>query len=163
LSSNFYFNALTRFVASFSQTLSYLTCFAMLTTVHYFLSMNLCIHAPYITPWTTFPVDCLLPNCSGNGVCSLGQCVCYKGYKGTDCSIQDKINITHLCAKDCSGHGLYNPDSGSCECESLFTGSDCETGNCSNLHRMWCIWNTSVCYLRFEELLPVMPSECQIC
>ncbi|KAH3713533.1 hypothetical protein DPMN_073325, partial [Dreissena polymorpha] len=75
-------------------------------------------------------VDCLLPNCSGNGVCSLGHCVCFKGYRGTDCSVPDKINITHLCAKDCSGHGLYSMALGKCECEQLFTGSDCETEIC---------------------------------
>ena len=101
--------------------------------IHYFNH-----HLFFISLWCT--VDCLLPNCSGNGVCVLGECVCYKGYTGTDCSIPDKINITHLCAKNCSGHGLYNVEEGKCECERLFTGVDCETGN----------WNTSDFMLHLE-------------
>lgn len=82
-----------------------------------------------------------MPNCSGNGVCALGECVCYKGFKGTDCSIPDKLNITHLCTKNCSGHGIYNVEDGKCECERFFTGKDCDTGNWNGL---FVFWNTFV-------------------
>lgn len=74
-------------------------------------------------------VDCLLPNCSGNGVCLHGQCQCFNGYKGSDCSLADKINVTLVCAKNCSGHGVFDVDEGACVCERHFTGDDCETGN----------------------------------
>lgn len=95
----------------------------------------MCLNYKFYTSYLcyNFPVDCLLPNCSGNGVCALGQCVCYKGFKGTDCSIPDKINITHLCTKNCSGHGTYNVEEGTCECERFFMGRDCETGKWNSL------------------------------
>ena len=74
-------------------------------------------------------VDCLLPNCSGQGVCLHGQCRCFNGFKGSDCSLPDKINVTLVCAKNCSGHGLFDVDAGTCLCERHFSGPDCETGN----------------------------------
>ncbi|KAK7495277.1 hypothetical protein BaRGS_00013459 [Batillaria attramentaria] len=75
-------------------------------------------------------VDCLLPNCSGNGVCLHGQCQCFNGYKGSDCSLADKINVTLVCAKNCSGHGVFDVDAGACVCERHFTGEDCQTEVC---------------------------------
>ncbi|KAK6173150.1 hypothetical protein SNE40_016661 [Patella caerulea] len=75
-------------------------------------------------------VDCVLPNCSGNGVCMHGECICFKGFKGRECSIPDKINITQVCAKDCSGHGVFDVEAGTCVCERHFTGDDCQTEVC---------------------------------
>ncbi|ESP00102.1 hypothetical protein LOTGIDRAFT_91191, partial [Lottia gigantea] len=75
-------------------------------------------------------VDCVLPNCSGNGVCILGECVCFRGYKGRVCSQDDKINITQVCAQDCSGHGVFDVEAGSCICDRHFTGADCQTEVC---------------------------------
>lgn len=76
-------------------------------------------------------VDCVMSNCSGNGVCIHGQCMCFKGYRGNACSVPDKINVTQICAKDCSSHGVYDVETHRCVCERHFTGEDCETGNAS--------------------------------
>ncbi|GFO18355.1 teneurin-3 [Plakobranchus ocellatus] len=76
------------------------------------------------------PVDCLVPDCSGNGQCIYGQCRCFRGYKGGACELQDKINITELCASRCSGNGMYDMKTGSCECFRHFTGINCETEMC---------------------------------
>ncbi|XP_071087575.1 teneurin-m-like isoform X3 [Haliotis cracherodii] len=75
-------------------------------------------------------VDCVMSNCSGNGVCIHGQCMCFKGYRGNACSVPDKINVTQICAKDCSSHGVYDVESHRCVCERHFTGEDCETEIC---------------------------------
>ena len=73
-------------------------------------------------------MTCFDPNCSGNGICHLGNCVCYKGYKGPNCNSLDKINVTQLCARDCSGHGRFDFEKGQCLCDRFFTGKDCEQG-----------------------------------
>lgn len=78
-------------------------------------------------------VTCIDPSCSGNGLCHLGKCVCYKGFKGDHCQLPDKLNLTHLCARDCSGHGQFDWDTGQCICQRFFTGKDCETGKGSCL------------------------------
>ncbi|XP_062616760.1 teneurin-2-like [Saccostrea cucullata] len=76
-------------------------------------------------------VTCIDPSCSGNGLCHLGKCVCYKGFKGDHCQLPDKLNLTHLCARDCSGHGQFDWDTGRCVCHRFFTGRDCEQGQIS--------------------------------
>ena len=78
-------------------------------------------------------VTCIDPSCSGNGLCHLGKCVCYKGFKGDHCQLPDKLNLTHLCARDCSGHGQFDWDTGQCICQRFFTGKDCEKGKGSCL------------------------------
>ncbi|CAG5114545.1 unnamed protein product, partial [Candidula unifasciata] len=75
-------------------------------------------------------VDCMMPNCSGNGACVLGTCRCFRGFKGRDCNSEDKINVTQLCSKNCSGHGLYDVETGRCECRRHFSGFSCETDGC---------------------------------
>ncbi|XP_061169950.1 teneurin-m-like isoform X6 [Saccostrea echinata] len=80
-------------------------------------------------------VTCIDPSCSGNGLCHLGKCVCYKGFKGDNCQLPDKLNLTHLCARDCSGHGQFDWDMGQCICHRFFTGQDCEQEMC----RLRCI------------------------
>ncbi|GFR86630.1 teneurin-m-like isoform X2 [Elysia marginata] len=75
-------------------------------------------------------MDCLVPNCSGNGQCIHGKCRCFRGFKGEACEVQDKINITELCASRCSGNGLYDMKTGSCECFRHFSGLNCETEIC---------------------------------
>ena len=95
-------------------------------------SFYLCHLSHLILSQLGLTADCLVPNCSGKGACILGECKCYHGYKGSDCSLPIKINITHVCAKDCSGHGRYNVDEGKCKCERLFAGLDCEKGNHNN-------------------------------
>ena len=81
-----------------------------------------------------FSVDCFMPNCSGHGVCIDAQCHCDKGYTGSDCSIPDVINITEVCAKNCSGHGTFDMQMLECRCEDGWTGNDCEEGQ-------WELWD----------------------
>jgi len=58
------------------------------------------------------------PNdCSGNGVCQSGVCLCEPGFSGADCSISSS------CPNDCSGNGVCL--SGTCFCEPGFSGADC--------------------------------------
>ncbi|XP_056012586.1 teneurin-m-like isoform X7 [Ostrea edulis] len=80
-------------------------------------------------------VTCIDPSCYGNGLCHLGKCVCYKGFKGDHCQLPDKLNLTHLCARNCSGHGQFDWDMGQCICHRFFTGQDCEQEMC----RLRCI------------------------
>ncbi|XP_076447152.1 teneurin-m-like [Babylonia areolata] len=75
-------------------------------------------------------VDCLLPSCSGHGVCVHGHCRCFNGFKGRDCEVPDKVNVTLICAQNCSGHGVFDVDSGTCVCQRHFSGRNCETEVC---------------------------------
>jgi len=77
-------------------------------------------------------VDCLSPNCSGRGVCVGGECLCYGGYHGADCSLSSDSVV---CVPDCSRHGLLESDKQTCVCQSGWTGHNCETG-----------WSTSAIY-----------------
>ena len=80
-------------------------------------------------------VDCLSPNCSGHGVCVAGQCLCYIGYHGSDCSLPTThladANGSVLCVRDCSQHGVFNFDTQTCVCQAGWTGRSCETGSSS--------------------------------
>ena len=125
--------------------LRFLLCAYLTSSIGFFLSLVSFLFCPFFffffflsvstllwpTSATTFhrAVDCLLPNCSGQGVCLHGHCRCFNGFKGSDCSLPDKINVTLVCAKNCSGHGVFDVDAGSCLCERHFSGLDCETGN----------------------------------
>lgn len=82
--------------------------------------------------WNVFVVDCLSPNCSGNGICIAGgQCRCFSGFWGSDCSLSLHFGNATLCVRDCSGHGTFDFPSQSCFCESGWTGADCEIGRYS--------------------------------
>jgi len=73
--------------------------------------------------------------CSGNGVCQLygetAACVCAKGWRGDDCSVQcPGISST---GKSCSGNGVCSvsytkdqPPTASCSCTGKFTGEACD-------------------------------------
>ena len=67
-------------------------------------------------------------SCSGNGVCSNGNCRCESGYSGVTCSefICDRV--------DCSGNGAceFSQISGSvnCVCNAGWEGPDCLDGVC---------------------------------
>lgn len=82
----------------------------------------------WLTHFFVTTVTCIDPSCYGNGLCHLGKCVCYKGFKGDHCQLPDKLNLTHLCARNCSGHGQFDWDMGQCICHRFFTGQDCEQG-----------------------------------
>lgn len=71
-------------------------------------------------------VDCPNPNCSGHGVCVEGNCICKKGWKGVNCNEMDKDALQ--CLPDCSGHGTFDLEAQTCECEPMWSGDDCSKG-----------------------------------
>mmetsp|Transcript_31638 Transcript_31638/g.49446 ORF Transcript_31638/g.49446 Transcript_31638/m.49446 type:complete len:1122 (-) Transcript_31638:137-3502(-) len=61
--------------------------------------------------------------CSGYGDCNgIGQCECYEGYTGLDCSLS-------ICEGDCSGNGVCDGETGECDCIQDFVGDVCEVYN----------------------------------
>ncbi|XP_050443334.1 teneurin-m isoform X2 [Adelges cooleyi] len=73
-------------------------------------------------------VDCANPNCSGHGVCVEGTCICKKGWKGASCDEMDKDAIQ--CLPDCTGHGTFDLESQTCQCEPMWSGDDCSKELC---------------------------------
>lgn len=71
-------------------------------------------------------VDCTNPNCSGHGVCVEGNCICKKGWKGVNCDEMDKDALQ--CLPDCSGHGTFDLEAQTCQCEPMWSGDDCSKG-----------------------------------
>ncbi|XP_048837963.1 teneurin-4 isoform X3 [Brienomyrus brachyistius] len=71
-------------------------------------------------------VDCLDPTCSGRGVCVRGQCHCLAGWGGPGCE-----SARTSCLDQCSGHGTFLPDTGTCSCHPHWTGQDCSTEICA--------------------------------
>ncbi|GMF43063.1 unnamed protein product [Phytophthora fragariaefolia] len=82
------------------------------------------------------------PNgCSGNGVCDKTlRCTCHQGFFGYDCSLQYcpvgkawgviiGVNDAHG-PEECSGRGTCIYTSGSCSCQSGFTGPACQYTQC---------------------------------
>ncbi|ETN02121.1 hypothetical protein PPTG_16769 [Phytophthora nicotianae INRA-310] len=82
------------------------------------------------------------PNgCSGNGVCDKQlTCHCYDGFFGYDCSLKycpvgkawgviRGTNDAHG-PEECSGRGICAYSSGSCSCQSGFTGPACQYTQC---------------------------------
>lgn len=61
--------------------------------------------------------------CSGNGQYSRGRCLCYSGWKGTECDVP----TTQCVDPQCGGHGICIM--GSCACNSGYKGENCEEGN----------------------------------
>ncbi|XP_035290458.1 teneurin-1 isoform X1 [Anguilla anguilla] len=70
-------------------------------------------------------VDCLDPQCAGHGVCVKGECLCSPGWGGPSCE-----SPLPACQEQCSGHGLYLPETGTCTCDTGWTGSDCSSEVC---------------------------------
>ncbi|XP_029587640.1 tenascin isoform X2 [Salmo trutta] len=81
------------------------------------------------------------PNeCSDQGRCEDGKCVCFPGFSGPDCSLSD-------CPGNCNDKGKCV--NGQCVCNPGFTGPDCSSescpGNCNNKGRCensQCVCNT---------------------
>lgn len=65
-------------------------------------------------------------NCSNNGFCndSNGDCQCYDGFEGLDCS-------NKTCKNSCSTQGVCM--NGRCYCNENYTGSYCEKSNHINI------------------------------
>ncbi|XP_038822234.1 tenascin-X-like [Salvelinus namaycush] len=83
------------------------------------------------------------PNeCSDQGRCEDGKCVCFPGFSGPDCSLSD-------CPGNCNDKGKCV--NGQCVCDPGFTGPDCSSescpGNCNNKGRCengQCVCNTGL-------------------
>ncbi|XP_061644643.1 teneurin-3 isoform X5 [Phyllopteryx taeniolatus] len=70
-------------------------------------------------------VDCVDPKCSGHGTCHHGECHCTPGWGGISCEI-----LKSTCPEQCSSHGTFSTDSGTCVCEDNWTGADCSIEVC---------------------------------
>ncbi|KAG1926037.1 tenascin-like [Pimephales promelas] len=77
-------------------------------------------------------------DCSDQGRCVDGKCVCFPGFNGPDCSVPD-------CPGDCSNRGRCV--NGQCVCDPGFSGPDCSgktcPENCNNHGR--CVNGKCVC------------------
>ncbi|KAJ8494139.1 hypothetical protein OPV22_015860 [Ensete ventricosum] len=83
-------------------------------------------------------------SCSFNGDCIDGECHCYLGFHGNDCSQRS-------CPGNCSERGTCHPN-GSCQCDSGFAGIDCSTAMCNeqcSLHGGVC--DNGVCEFRCSD------------
>ncbi|KAM6899365.1 tenascin-like [Xenentodon cancila] len=84
------------------------------------------------------------PNeCSDQGRCVNGKCVCFPGHSGPDCSESN-------CPENCNNNGKCV--NGQCVCDPGFSGSDCSLkaclNNCSNHGR--CVKGKCVCDRGFK-------------
>jgi len=80
-----------------------------------------------------------LRNCSRNGDCINGSCVCHKGYgRHTESALQDCSEWTmSSCPDMCYGHGDCVPANGTmaCRCFEGYSGKSCDTWlGCGNLN-----------------------------
>jgi teneurin len=93
-----------------------------------------------------FLVACKSPNCSNNGVCIDGKCMCFNNYTGVDCSQQ----LTPL-ASVCSNHGEFDYATKSCQCYASWQEPDCSVHeNCADKRCTQCKsgWSGDRCMTR---------------
>uniref|UniRef100_A0A8C2G035 Teneurin-4 n=1 Tax=Cyprinus carpio TaxID=7962 RepID=A0A8C2G035_CYPCA len=86
-------------------------------------------------------IDDCPSNCFGNGDCVAGNCHCFPGFRGPDCSRAS-------CPVLCSGNGQYLK--GRCMCHSGWKGSECDvpTNQCIDITcsgHGTCIVGTCIC------------------
>lgn len=107
------------------------------------------VFVPITFPVTTapeVPKDHLMggscPNaCSGQGTCRQeGQCVCFAGFEGYDCSMRvcptavswgEDQSVMHS-QSECAGRGLCDRSTGKCVCFDGYEGGACERIKCPN-------------------------------
>ncbi|CAL8261650.1 unnamed protein product [Lota lota] len=70
-------------------------------------------------------VDCMDPVCSGHGACHHSECHCNPGWGGAVCEV-----LKTTCPEQCSNHGTFSTESGSCVCDAKWTGVDCSVELC---------------------------------
>lgn len=71
--------------------------------------------------------------CSGNGQYSKGRCLCFSGWKGTECDVP----TTQCIDPQCGGRGICIM--GSCACNSGYKGENCEEGKRAKICRSPCL------------------------
>ncbi|XP_064157702.1 teneurin-4 [Anguilla rostrata] len=101
-------------------------CIDVTCSAHGSCIMGTCICNPGYKGENCEEVDCLDPTCSGRGVCVRGECHCLAGWGGPGCE-----SARASCMDQCSGHGAYLPETGSCSCDPNWTGHDCSTEICA--------------------------------
>ncbi|KAF2309966.1 hypothetical protein GH714_005814 [Hevea brasiliensis] len=83
-------------------------------------------------------------SCYFNGDCVDGNCHCFLGFHGHDCSKRS-------CSGNCNGHGMCLSN-GNCKCQNGYTGVDCSTAACDeqcSLHGGVC--DNGVCEFRCSD------------
>eukprot|EP00163_Fabomonas_tropica_P014800 TRINITY_DN2690_c0_g1_i15.p1 TRINITY_DN2690_c0_g1~~TRINITY_DN2690_c0_g1_i15.p1 ORF type:complete len:831 (-),score=166.25 TRINITY_DN2690_c0_g1_i15:672-3164(-) len=106
--------------------------------------------------------------CTINGACVNGTCICKAGWTGLDCSMQ-------ACPNSCSGNGDCNAETGKCICTQPWKGADCsvrDTGcpsNCTSPVNGACNTETGRCtcnsgYMgaacEIKSSVPTCPNSC---
>ncbi|XP_036379401.1 teneurin-4-like isoform X5 [Megalops cyprinoides] len=101
-------------------------CIDVTCSSHGTCIMGTCICNPGYKGDNCEEVDCLDPTCSGRGVCVRGECHCAVGWGGPSCE-----DPRASCMDQCSGHGAFLPELGTCSCDPNWSGHDCSTEICA--------------------------------
>ena len=93
--------------------------------------------------------SCLFPDCSKNGVCIEGKCMCFHNYTGPDCGKALSIkSLEHTQTSLCSGRGEFDYSQKECLCLKGWLAPDCyQHENCLNRECTRCRngWNGPRC------------------